>query len=39
VPVDAQIHLLEGQGHSPHMEAAGDFNRIMEGFLAGARVG
>jgi pyruvate dehydrogenase E2 component (dihydrolipoyllysine-residue acetyltransferase) len=39
VPDDAQIHLLEGQGHSPHMEAAGDFNRIMEGFLAGARVG
>jgi pyruvate dehydrogenase E2 component (dihydrolipoamide acetyltransferase) len=39
VPDDAQVHLLDGQGHSPHMEAAGDFNRLMEGFLAGARVG
>ena len=30
---DAQVHVLEGRGHSPHMEAAGDFNRIVEGFL------
>jgi pyruvate dehydrogenase E2 component (dihydrolipoamide acetyltransferase) len=32
-PAGAQVHLLDGQGHSPHMEAAGDFNRILEGFL------
>ncbi len=38
-PEAAQIHVLDGQGHSPHMEVAGDFNRITEGFLAGARVG
>jgi pyruvate dehydrogenase E2 component (dihydrolipoamide acetyltransferase) len=35
-PEGAQVHVLDGQGHSPHMEAAGDFNRIMEGFLATA---
>ena len=28
-----------GAGHSPHMEAAGEFNRLIEGFLAGARAG
>jgi pyruvate dehydrogenase E2 component (dihydrolipoamide acetyltransferase) len=31
----AEVHVLDGAGHSPHMEAAGDFNRIVEGFLAG----
>jgi pyruvate dehydrogenase E2 component (dihydrolipoamide acetyltransferase) len=35
-PEGAEVHVLDGQGHSPHMEAAGDFNRIMEGFLATA---
>jgi pyruvate dehydrogenase E2 component (dihydrolipoamide acetyltransferase) len=35
-PEGAQVHVLDGRGHSPHMEAAGDFNRIMEGFLATA---
>jgi pyruvate dehydrogenase E2 component (dihydrolipoamide acetyltransferase) len=35
-PEGAQVHVLDGQGHSPHMEAAGDFNRIMDGFLAAA---
>jgi pyruvate dehydrogenase E2 component (dihydrolipoamide acetyltransferase) len=35
-PESAQVHVLDGQGHSPHMEAAGDFNRIMESFLATA---
>jgi pyruvate dehydrogenase E2 component (dihydrolipoamide acetyltransferase) len=35
-PEGAQVHVLDGRGHSPHMEAAGDFNRIMEGFLAAA---
>jgi pyruvate dehydrogenase E2 component (dihydrolipoamide acetyltransferase) len=40
-PEGAQVHVLDGRGHSPHMEAAGDFNRILEGFLtaAGARAG
>jgi pyruvate dehydrogenase E2 component (dihydrolipoamide acetyltransferase) len=35
-PAGAQVHVLDGQGHSPHMEAAGEFNRIVEGFLATA---
>jgi pyruvate dehydrogenase E2 component (dihydrolipoamide acetyltransferase) len=35
-PEGAQVRVLDGRGHSPHMEAAGEFNRIMEGFLAGA---
>ena len=38
-PEGAQVHVLDGQGHSPHMEAAGDFNRLCEEFLVGARVG
>jgi pyruvate dehydrogenase E2 component (dihydrolipoamide acetyltransferase) len=35
VPSTAQVHVLAGSGHSPHMEAAGDVNRVMEKFLAG----
>lgn len=35
VPERAEVHVLEGSGHSPHMEAAGDVNRVMERFLAG----
>jgi pyruvate dehydrogenase E2 component (dihydrolipoamide acetyltransferase) len=35
VPATAEVHVLEGSGHSPHMEAAGDVNRVMERFLAG----
>jgi pyruvate dehydrogenase E2 component (dihydrolipoamide acetyltransferase) len=31
---DAQV--IEGAGHSPHMEAAGEVNRLLEGFLAKA---
>ena len=34
-PAQAEVHVLEGSGHSPHMEAAGDVNRVMERFLAG----
>jgi pyruvate dehydrogenase E2 component (dihydrolipoamide acetyltransferase) len=30
------VQLLQGAGHSPHMEAAGDVNRLIEGFLAKA---
>jgi pyruvate dehydrogenase E2 component (dihydrolipoamide acetyltransferase) len=34
-PADLEgAHVLEGAGHSPHMEAAGEVNRLMEGFLA-----
>jgi pyruvate dehydrogenase E2 component (dihydrolipoamide acetyltransferase) len=29
-------HVIEGAGHSPHMEAAGEVNRLLEGFLAKA---
>jgi pyruvate dehydrogenase E2 component (dihydrolipoyllysine-residue acetyltransferase) len=34
-PSRAETHVLPGVGHSPHMEAAGDVNRLLEGFLAG----
>jgi pyruvate dehydrogenase E2 component (dihydrolipoamide acetyltransferase) len=32
-PPGAEVHVLEGCGHSPHMERAGDFNRAVERFL------
>jgi pyruvate dehydrogenase E2 component (dihydrolipoamide acetyltransferase) len=35
-PEGAEVHVLEGSGHSPHMEAPGDVNRVIEGFLARA---
>jgi pyruvate dehydrogenase E2 component (dihydrolipoamide acetyltransferase) len=35
LPDDADVHLLDGAGHAPHMEAAGEVNRILERFLAG----
>ena len=38
-PSRAETHVLDGVGHSPHMEAAGDVNRLLEGFLAGVRAG
>jgi pyruvate dehydrogenase E2 component (dihydrolipoamide acetyltransferase) len=38
-PSRAETHVLPGVGHSPHMEAAGDVNRLLEGFLAGVRAG
>jgi pyruvate dehydrogenase E2 component (dihydrolipoamide acetyltransferase) len=38
-PARAETKLLPGSGHSPHMEAAGDFNRTLAGFLTGARGG
>jgi pyruvate dehydrogenase E2 component (dihydrolipoamide acetyltransferase) len=38
-PAGAETRVLPGAGHSPHMEAAGEFNRVIEGFLAGARAG
>lgn len=39
VPGRAETHVLPDVGHSPHMEAAGDVNRLLERFLAGARAG
>jgi pyruvate dehydrogenase E2 component (dihydrolipoamide acetyltransferase) len=36
-PGRAETHVLDGVGHSPHMEAAGDVNRLLGGFLAGVR--
>jgi pyruvate dehydrogenase E2 component (dihydrolipoamide acetyltransferase) len=36
-PGRAETHVLDGVGHSPHMEAAGEVNRLLEGFLAGVR--
>ena len=38
VPESAQVERLPGKGHSPHMEAAGRFNELLQGFLAGVRV-
>ena len=38
-PARAETHVLPGVGHSPHMEAAGDVNRLLEGFVAGVRAG
>jgi pyruvate dehydrogenase E2 component (dihydrolipoamide acetyltransferase) len=29
----ARVEVLPGVGHSPHMEAAGDVNRLLTGFL------
>ena len=39
LPEAADVHVLDGAGHSPHMEAAGEVNRLLERFLAGARAG
>jgi pyruvate dehydrogenase E2 component (dihydrolipoyllysine-residue acetyltransferase) len=33
-PAGAQTQVLAGAGHSPHLESAGEFNRIVAGFLA-----
>jgi pyruvate dehydrogenase E2 component (dihydrolipoyllysine-residue acetyltransferase) len=38
-PSRAETHVLPDVGHSPHMEAAGDVNRLLEGFIAGVRAG
>ena len=32
-PEGADVHVLDGAGHSPHMEAAGEFNRLVCGLL------
>jgi pyruvate dehydrogenase E2 component (dihydrolipoamide acetyltransferase) len=38
-PEGAEVSLLDGSGHSPHMEQAGELNRIVEEFLARVRAG
>jgi pyruvate dehydrogenase E2 component (dihydrolipoamide acetyltransferase) len=38
-PSRAETTVLPDVGHSPHMEAAGEVNRLLEGFLAGVRAG
>jgi pyruvate dehydrogenase E2 component (dihydrolipoamide acetyltransferase) len=38
-PGRAETRVLPDVGHSPHMEAAGDVNRLLEGFVAGVRAG
>jgi pyruvate dehydrogenase E2 component (dihydrolipoamide acetyltransferase) len=35
VPDTADVHVLKGSGHSPHMEMPGEVNRVMQRFLAG----
>jgi pyruvate dehydrogenase E2 component (dihydrolipoamide acetyltransferase) len=37
IPAPGDAQVIEGAGHSPHMEAAGEVNRLLERFLtAGA---
>jgi pyruvate dehydrogenase E2 component (dihydrolipoamide acetyltransferase) len=36
IPPGRDAHLIEGAGHSPHMEAAGEVNRLIERFLTAA---
>ena len=36
-PAGSRVELLEGAGHSPHIERAGDINRLLEEFLSAAR--
>jgi pyruvate dehydrogenase E2 component (dihydrolipoamide acetyltransferase) len=33
-PARADVKILPGVGHSPHMEAAGEVNRLLESFLS-----
>ena len=35
-PGRAEVHVLAGTGHSPHMEAAGEVNALLAKFVAGA---
>jgi len=39
LPGTVAVHRLENAGHMAHMEAAGEVNRLVEGFLAGVRAG
>ena len=33
-PPGSRVELLQGAGHSPHMESAGDVNRLLDEFLS-----
>ena len=33
LPAHARVEILEGRGHSPHLEAAGEVNRLIDDFL------
>jgi pyruvate dehydrogenase E2 component (dihydrolipoamide acetyltransferase) len=33
-PAHARVEVLQGQGHSPHLEASGDVTRLIEEFLS-----
>lgn len=35
LPARAHVEILDGRGHSPHLEAAGDVNRLIGEFLRG----
>lgn len=35
LPPRARVEILEGRGHSPHLEAAGEVNRLLADFLRG----
>lgn len=36
-PPGSRVELLEGAGHSPHMERAGEVNRLLDEFLSAGR--
>jgi pyruvate dehydrogenase E2 component (dihydrolipoamide acetyltransferase) len=36
IPPGADAEIVEGAGHSPHMEAAGEVNRLIDRFLTAA---
>jgi pyruvate dehydrogenase E2 component (dihydrolipoamide acetyltransferase) len=36
IPPGADAELIDGAGHSPHMEAAGEVNRLIDRFLTAA---
>ncbi len=38
-PAGAEVHVLDAAGHSPHMEAAGEVNRLLDGFLTARAAG
>jgi pyruvate dehydrogenase E2 component (dihydrolipoamide acetyltransferase) len=33
LPDGARVEILEGRGHMVHMEAAGEVNRLISGFV------
>jgi hypothetical protein len=39
LPAGVEVHVLDGQGHSPHMEAANECNRLMSSAVDSEVVG